>query len=94
MRAVNWPDRLLGAAVVVMAAQEYLAGHLGVHAGELYGRRPGFLPLLPAGVMIALWLIQAAAGFAMLSGLAILSDEPIVGLSIAYLLSMPWADAV
>ena len=41
MRAVNWPDRLLGAAVVVMAAQEYLAGHLGVHAGELYGRRPG-----------------------------------------------------
>lgn len=68
MRAVNWPDRLLGAAVVVMAAQEYLSGHLGVHAEVLYGRRPGFLPLLPAGLMVALWLIQAAAGFAMIAG--------------------------
>lgn len=66
--ALDWSFRLLGAAVIVMAAQEFLAGHLGVHAGELYGRRPAFLPLLPAAGMIALWLVQALAGLALMSG--------------------------
>jgi len=66
--ARDWSFRLLGAAVIVMAAQEYLAGHLGVHTGELYGRRPGFLPLLPAAAMIALWLVQAGAGLALIAG--------------------------
>lgn len=66
--ALDWSYRLLGAAAVVMAAQEYAAGHLGVHAGELYGRRPAFLPLLPAAGMIALWLLQAGAGFVLISG--------------------------
>ncbi len=66
--ALDWSFRLLGAAVIVMAAQEYAAGHLGVHAGELYGRRPAFLPLLPADGMIALWVIQAGAGAALISG--------------------------
>lgn len=66
--ALEWSFRLLGAAVIVMAAQEFLAGHLGVHTGELYGRRPAFLPLLPAGGMIALWVIQAGAGAALIVG--------------------------
>lgn len=66
--ALDWSIRLLGAAVVIMAAQEYAAGHLGVHAGELYGRRPASVPLLPAGGMIALWLVQAGAGAALISG--------------------------
>ena len=62
MRALTWPYRLLGLAVAAMALQEAEAGHLGVQAGALYGRRPGFLPLLPAAAMIALWLLQIAAG--------------------------------
>ncbi|MDO8756594.1 MAG: hypothetical protein Q7J64_01160 [Elusimicrobiota bacterium] len=65
--ALEWSFRLLGAAVIVMAAQEYRAGHLGVHAGELYGRRPAFLPLLPAAGMICLWLVQALAGLALMT---------------------------
>lgn len=66
--ALAWSYRLLGAAVIAMAAQEFAAGHLGVHAGELYGRRPASASLLPAGGMIALWLIQGGAGLALIAG--------------------------
>lgn len=66
--ALEWSYRLLGAAAVAMAAQEAASGHLGVHAGTLYGRRPEFLPLLPAAAAVALWLAQAGAGFALLTG--------------------------
>lgn len=66
--ALEWSYRLLGAATSAMAIQELAAGHLGVNAGELYGRRPSFFPLLPAGAMIALWLAQAGAGLALIAG--------------------------
>lgn len=66
--ALEWSYRLLGAATLVMAGQELAAGHLGVNAGELYGRRPAFFPLVPPGAMIALWLAQAGAGLALISG--------------------------
>jgi hypothetical protein len=66
--AVAWSYRLLGAALAALALQEFLAGHLGVHAGELYGRRPDFLPLLPSAAMIALWLLQIGAGLALATG--------------------------
>ncbi len=64
----DWSYRLLGLAVAAMALQEAEAGHLGVNAGLLYGRRAGFLPLLPVAGMIALWLIQIAAGAALAAG--------------------------
>lgn len=66
--ALEWSFRILGAAVIVMAVQEFLAGHLGVHAGEMYGRRPAFLPLLPPAGMIALWIVQVVAGAALIAG--------------------------
>lgn len=65
---LKWTDRLLGAALIVLAAQEYLGGHLGVATGELYGRRAAFFPLLPAAAMIALWLLLVAAGALLASG--------------------------
>jgi hypothetical protein len=66
--ALAWSYRLLGIAVAAMALQEAEAGHLGVNAGALYGRRSGFLPLLPVAAMAALWLIQIAAGAAVALG--------------------------
>lgn len=52
----------LGLALAALALQEALAGHLGVSAGALYGRRPAVLPLLPPLAMGILWLGQIAAG--------------------------------
>lgn len=71
MRALNRPVSpwalecsylLLGLALAALALQEALAGHLGVSAGALYGRRPAFLPLLPPLFMGCLWLGQIATG--------------------------------
>lgn len=51
-----------------MALQEAACGHLAVHSGELYGRRPHVLPLLPPAAAAALWALQAAAGAALAFG--------------------------
>lgn len=61
--AREWSWRLLGAACVLLALQEWRCGHLDP---LLFARRPGFLPLFPGALRAALWLGQAAAGAALL----------------------------
>ncbi len=67
--ACEWAHRLLGVALAALALQEAAAGHLGVNAGVLYGRRPHVLPLLPPLAMVLLWLAQIAAGALVALGL-------------------------
>ncbi|UPT75689.1 MAG: hypothetical protein M0D55_08470 [Elusimicrobiota bacterium] len=67
--ALEWAHRLLGVALAALALQQAMGGHLGVHAGALYGRRPAFLPLLPPLAAGALWLAQILAGGAVALGL-------------------------